>query len=88
MKINDQTRKILPYIYVYEIRRNCKSISNCLEVPYIPSLDTKAVVPLSNPIVITERMYNNPITNVGPYLPDVILPTIIHMVKKNEKFFT
>ena len=55
------------------------NISNCLQVPYSPTLDNKAVVPLSDPIVITERMYNNPITHVGPYLPDVILPTIIHL---------
>ena len=82
MNLDEKQKKILPYIYVYEIRRNCMNISNCLEVPYSPTLDNKAVVPLSDPIVITERMYNNPITHVGPYLPDVILPTIIHLRRK------
>ena len=58
------------------------NITNCLQVPYIPNSENKAVIPISDPIVITERMYNNPITNVGPYLSDVILPIIVHLRKK------
>jgi hypothetical protein len=75
-------QQALPYLYVYEIRRNCSQISNCLPVPSKPSADNKAVIGLQDPIVIAERMYNNPETHVGPYLDDVILPIVIHLKKK------
>ena len=75
---------VLPYIYVYEIRRDCKNISNCIEVPSIPTTDVKAVIPLNDPIVVTERMYNNPITHVGPELEDVILPYTIHVLRRSK----
>ena len=74
--------QVLPYIYVYETRRDCKDIINCIEVPSIPTSEVKAVIPLNDPIVFTERMYNNPITHVGPELEDVILPYTIHLRKK------
>ena len=76
--------KVLPYIYVYETRRDCKDIINCIEVPSIPTSEVKAVIPLNDPVVLTERMYNNPITHVGPELEDVILPYTIHLRKKNN----
>ena len=75
-------QRALPYLYVYEIRRNCSQISNCLQVPSKPSTDNKAVIGLQDPIVIAERMYNNPETHVGPNLDDVILPVVIHLKKK------
>ena len=75
-------QRSLPYLYVYEIRRNCSQISNCLQVPSKPSTDNKAVIGLQDPIVIAERMYNNPETHVGPNLDDVILPVVIHLKKK------
>ena len=76
------SQNALQYIYVYEIRRNCKDITNCIQVPSKPTTDVKAVIPLNDPVVITERMYNNPITHVGPELEDVILPYTIHLKKK------
>ena len=79
----DHTHKqALPYLYVYEIRRNCSHNENCLQVPSKPSSDNKAVIGLQDPIVIAERMYNNPETHVGPNLDDVILPIVIHLKKK------
>ena len=84
MKIDPSVKKVLPYIYVYEIRRDCKNISNCIEVPSIPTTDVKAVIPLNDPIVVTERMYNNPITHVGPELEDVILPYTIHLLRRSK----
>ena len=77
------SKKVLPYIYVYEIRRNCKNITNCIEVPNIPSSDKPTFIPFNDTIVITERMYNNPITHVGPSLDDVILPFTIHLNSKD-----
>ena len=79
---NDVQQRALPYFYVYELRRDCFQISNCLQVPSKPTTDNKAVIGLQDPIVIAERMYNNPITHVGPYLDDVILPVVIHLKKK------
>ena len=76
------SEKVLPFIYVYEIRRDCKDIYNCISVPSIPTSDVKAVIPLNDPVVITERMYNNPVTHVGPELEDVILPVVIHLKKR------
>lgn len=79
---NDEiSKKVLPYIYVYETRRDCQNIKNCITVPSIPTVSNKAVIPLNDPVVITERMYNNPITHVGPELEDVILPVTIHLKK-------
>ena len=75
-------QQVLPYLYVYEIRRNCSQIDNCLQVPSKPTADNKAVIGLQDPIVLAERMYNNPETHVGPYLSDVILPVVIHLKKK------
>lgn len=75
-------QRALSYLYVYELRRNCFQINNCLEVPSKPTTDNKAVIGLQDPIVIAERMYNNPITHVGPYLDDVLLPVVIHLKKK------
>jgi hypothetical protein len=81
-KLDNIHQKSLPYLYVYEIRRNCSQISNCLPVPSKPSSDNKAVIGLQDPIVVAERMYNNPETHVAPYLDDVILPVVIHLKKK------
>ena len=78
---NEVSKRVLPYIYVYEIRRDCQNINNCITVPSIPTSSNKAVIPLNDPIVITERMYNNPITHVGPELEDVLLPVTIHLKK-------
>ena len=72
----------LPYIYVYEFRRNCNNIKNCLEIPTYPNNEIEAFIPISNSIAITERMYDNPNTHVGPYLNDVILPYIVHIRPK------
>ena len=79
---DDVQQRALPYLYVYELRRNCFQINNCLQVPSKPTTDNKAVIGLQDPIVIAERMYNNPETHVGPYLDDVILPVVIHLKKK------
>jgi hypothetical protein len=76
---NDIFKNALPYIYVYEIRRDCQNIKNCIQVPSKPTTDVKAVIPINDPVVITERMYNNPITHVGPALENVILPITIHL---------
>ena len=67
----------LPYMYVFEFRRNCSNIHNCLSIPNYPS-NNDSFIPLSNPVSITERMYNNPITHVGPYYKDIIMPYVIH----------
>lgn len=75
------SQNALPYIYVYEIRRNCKDITNCIQVPSKPTTDVKAVIPLNDPVVITERMYNNPKTHVGPPPESIILPVTIHLMK-------
>ena len=79
---DDISLQVLPYIYVYEIRRSCKNVTNCINVPSTPSSNVKAVIPLNDPVVVTERMYNNPITHVGPELEDTILPYIVHLREK------
>ena len=51
-------------------------------LPSTPTSNVKAVIPLNDPVVVTERMYNNPITHVGPELEDTILPYIVHLREK------
>lgn len=78
---DEELKKALPYIYVYEVRRNCQNIINCLEIPYSPSLNKSSFVSAETPISVTERLYNNPYTHVGPYYADIILPIIIRKQK-------
>ena len=74
----------LPYIYVYEFRRYCGNITNCLEIQPYPTVKSNAFIPYEDPIAITERMYNNPETHAGPDLSTVILPVVIHIKKKYQ----
>ena len=72
-------------MYILEIRRNCTNKKNtCLEVSYsaTDSLST-GFIPLKDIVVIIERMYNNPVTHVGPDPSEVVLPVILHMRYKN-----
>jgi len=76
----------LPYLYAYEVRRNCSSThrQNCMSVPATTTSEHKAFIPLKDPVVITERMYNSPITHVGPDPSEVIMPIVIHMRRRIE----
>ena len=76
-----EIEQALPYLYAYEIRRNCSTTyrQNCLEVAYKTSSDHKAFISLQDPVALTERMYNSPITHVGPDPSEVIMPVVIHM---------
>lgn len=71
---------LMKYFYVYTFRRDCGTTPNCYSIPSNPSLD--AFIPLENPIAITERSYDNPITHVGPNPSDIIMPVVIHIKKR------
>ena len=82
---NSLYENTFPYMYILEIRRNCTNKKNtCLEVSYsaTDSLST-GFIPLKDIVVIIERMYNNPVTHVGPDPSEVVLPVILHMRYKN-----
>ena len=70
----------LPYIYIY-IRRNCGTINNCVKIPYALTIGQNSFISSENLIAITERLYNNPITHVGPSFDDVVFPRVIRMQK-------
>ena len=77
----------LPYLYAYEVRRNCSTThsQNCMEIPSSTTSEHKAFIPLKDPVVFTERMYNSPITHVGPDPNEVIMPIVLHMRRKTDK---
>ena len=77
----------LPYLYVYEIRRNCSSTyrKNCMEVPSTTTSEHKTFIPLKDPVVFTERMYNSPITHVGPDPSEAIMPMVLHLRRNIKK---
>ena len=83
--LNSLYENTFPYMYILEIRRNCTNkVNTCLEVSYSPtdSLST-GFIPLKDIVVIIERMYNNPVTHVGPDPSEVVLPIILHMRYNN-----
>ena len=79
--LNSLFQKVFPYMYVLEIRRNCNNKKNtCLEVSSSPTDGfTTGFIPLKDIVVLIERMYNNPLTHVGPDPSEVVLPVILHM---------
>ena len=79
--LNSLFQKVFPYMYVLEIRRNCNNNKNtCLEVSSSPTDGfTTGFIPLKDIVVLIERMYNNPLTHVGPDPSEVVLPVILHM---------
>ena len=74
-------QRALSFMYVIEIRRQCKdNKETCLEVSSSATDGfTKGFIPLKDIVVLIERMYNNPVTHVGPDPSEVILPLILHM---------
>ena len=79
--LKDTVQRALSFMYVIEIRRQCKdNKETCLEVSSSATDGfTKGFIPLKDIVVLIERMYNNPVTHVGPDPSEVILPLIVHM---------
>jgi len=79
--LKDTVQRALSFMYVIEIRRECKdNKETCLEVSSSATDGfTKGFIPLKDIVVLIERMYNNPVTHVGPDPSEVILPLIVHM---------
>ena len=79
--LKDAIMRALSFMYVIEIRRNCKdNKATCLQVSSSPTDGfTTGFIPLKDIVVLIERMYNNPETHVGPDPSEVILPLILHM---------
>ena len=74
--LTDTMNASLPYIYVYEFRRECGDRPYCLSIPYSPG---DAFIPLDDPVAITERLYDNPLTHVGADSSSVVAPYVIHI---------
>ena len=51
---------------------------------YKATIDGEGFIPLKDTVVLTERMYNNPLTHVGPDPNEVIMPIVIHMKRRNS----
>lgn len=66
----------LPYLYVYEFSRECGARPFCQKVP--TSLG-EPFIPIDDPVGITERLYDNPMTHVGPEPSSVVHPYVIHI---------
>ena len=66
----------LPYLYVYEFARACGERPFCQAVAATPG---EPFIPIADPIGITERLYDNPLTHVGPEPSSVVPPYVIHV---------
>ena len=73
----------LKFMYIYEIRRNCNDINNCITIPNTFNKNIP-FIPYDDVVIIAERMYNNPVTHVGPDKDSVILPIVLHFRKKSS----
>ena len=56
----------------------------CLEIPSKRSKNNSLFVPLDHPIVLAERMYNNPLSHVGPSYGEIVHSVQIHMTRKSS----
>jgi hypothetical protein len=73
--------KALPFLYVYVVKRHCDESEegiSCISVPF-QARSKEIFVPLSHAIGFAERMYDNPISNVGPSSTEIAMPIQIHM---------
>ena len=80
--------KALPYLYAYEIKRQCSQEYEgvgCLTVPFEPTAENyQLYIPLSHSVGFAERMYDNPISHVGPAVDEVAIPILIHVKKRSN----
>ena len=78
----------LPFLYAYKISRQCEKTEEgqgCITIPSIATADNyQLFIPLSHPIGFAERMYDNPISHVGPSVEEIVMPVHIHIKKKPE----
>jgi hypothetical protein len=74
--LTDTMNASLPYLYVYEFSRVCEERPYCQEVA---SSFGEPFIPFDDPVGITERLYDNPLTHVGPEPTDIIPPYVIHI---------
>jgi len=74
--LTNTTRLSIPYLFVYEFRRECGDRPYCQSVPYLPG---DAFIPMNDPVSITERLYDNPLTHVGANSNSVVAPYVLHV---------
>jgi hypothetical protein len=75
----------LPFLYAYEISRNCSKTKEdgCISIPSSATADNfRLYIPLSHPIGFAERMYDNPISHVGPSATEIVMPVHLHIKRK------
>jgi hypothetical protein len=75
----------LPYMYAYKIKRDCgdEEGNGCLSIASTATPDNyQLYIPLSHSIGFAERMYDNPVSHVGPAVSEVVMPIQIHVKKR------
>lgn len=80
---NPVLEQALPYLYAYQIKRRCDHADegvSCISVPSAEKSDGLSIfVPLSHPVGFAERMYNSPVSHIGPSTTEIVLPIQIHL---------
>jgi len=76
----------IPFLYAYKISRHCEESeegAGCITIPSTATLENyELFIPLSHPIGFAERMYDNPISFVGPSVEEIVMPIHLHIKRK------
>ena len=74
----------LPFLYVYKIKRSCRPLElGCLAIPCKATPENVHLyIPLSHPIGFAERLYDNPESNVGASVDEIVMPVQMHVTKR------
>jgi hypothetical protein len=84
--VSPNLKRALPYLYVYKFMRQCdssKESASCLSLPWKVTKDDprQLFIPLTHSIGFAERMYDNPLTHVGPSVDEIVMPLHVHLKK-------
>jgi len=88
LKDDSDLAAALPFLYAFEISRNCSESEDfgCITIPSAATADNfRLYIPLSHPIGFAERMYDNPISHVGPSATEIVMPVHLHIKRKNTE---
>jgi hypothetical protein len=76
----------LPYLYAYQVKRECPAAEEgvgCITIPSSATPDNyQLFIPISHTIGFAERMYDNPISHVGPSPEEIVMPIHLHIISK------
>jgi len=86
LDVNPILKQALPYLYAYKIKRQCDPTEegvNCISIASSPTTDNyQLYIPLAHSIGFAERMYDNPVSHVGPSVNEIVMPIQVHIKKR------